>query len=246
MRGVEARKADYKTADARSSSPWLTTMRQMPSRLRRLDDALADLPLDEPMLLTELDGFLTGVLVSPDLIMPAEWLQSVWGSDESGVAPFDDPADVQWFADAVLARYNEIARDLGRGKLQPIFDVDERNGDVLWELWIDGFAEAMALRPEAWASLNASGDADATMALSSMSTLIAIARNESDLDSMQINALADGAPSDIIDGVLRLHATRLRDAGAATSSPTGARAAKVGRNDPCPCGSGKKSKRCCG
>ncbi|WP_256326241.1 YecA family protein [Sphingomonas sp. NFR15] len=26
---------------------------------------------------------------------------------------------------------------------------------------------------------------------------------------------------------------------------TGARAAKVGRNDPCPCGSGKKFKKCC-
>jgi len=221
-------------------------MRQLPSRLRRLDDALADLPLDEPMLLTELDGFLTGVLVCPELIMPAEWLQSVWGSDESEAAPFDNPADVQWFADAVLARYNEIVRDLGRGKIQPIFDVDERNGDVLWELWIDGFAQAMELRPEAWAALAASGDADVELAFSSMSTLIAVARNESDLDSMQINALEDQAPSEIIDGVLQLHAARMRNTGSPASPPTGARAAKVGRNDPCPCGSGKKSKRCCG
>lgn len=53
------------------------SMRQLPSRLRRLDDALADLPLDEPMLLTELDGFLTGISVSPDLIMPGEWLTVV-------------------------------------------------------------------------------------------------------------------------------------------------------------------------
>lgn len=221
-------------------------MKQLPSRLRRLDDALADLPLDEPMLLTELDGFLTGVLVSPELIMPAEWLQSVWGSDESGTAPFDDPVDVQWFADAVLARYNEIVRDLGRGKFQPIFDVDERNGDVLWEMWIDGFAEAMELRPEAWAALNASKDADVKTAISSMSTLIAIARNESDLDSMQINALEDQAPSKIIDGVLQLHAARMQNTGSSVSPPTGGRAAKVGRNDPCPCGSGEKSKRCCG
>ncbi|WP_419825190.1 UPF0149 family protein [Sphingomonas sp.] len=40
-----------------------------------LDDALADLPLDKPMLLTELDGFLTRLLVSPELIMPGEWLR---------------------------------------------------------------------------------------------------------------------------------------------------------------------------
>jgi len=35
-------------------------------------------------------------------------------------------------------------------------------------------------------------------------------------------------------------------AGSAGSSAARAPAAKVGRNDPCPCGSGKKHKRCCG
>ena len=49
---------------------------------------------------------------------------------------------MQWFADMVLARYNEIARDLGRGTPQPLFDVDERNGEVLWDLWVEGFAGA--------------------------------------------------------------------------------------------------------
>ena len=33
-----------------------------------------------------------------------------------------------------MARYNENVRDLGRAKLQPIFDIDGRNGDALWEL----------------------------------------------------------------------------------------------------------------
>lgn len=221
-------------------------MKQLPSRLRRLDDALADLPLEEPMLLTELDGFLTGVLVCPDLIMPGEWLKSVWGSDESGVAPFDDPLDVQWFADAVMARYNEIVRDLSRGKPQPIFDVDERNGDVLWELWIDGFAEAMALRPDSWAALADGGDVEAADALSRMSMLIAIARNESLLDSVQINAVQDEAPADLMDGVLRLHASRLRNGETPSTSSIDPRPTKVGRNEPCRCGSGKKSKRCCG
>jgi uncharacterized protein len=221
-------------------------MRQLPSRLRRLDDALADLPLDEPMLLTELDGFLTGILVSPDLIMPGEWLKVVWGSDDSDIAPFEDPLDVQWFADAVMARYNEIVRDVGRGKPQPIFDVDERNGDVLWELWIDGFAVAMEMRPESWAALAGGDDLDAADALSRLSMLIAVARNESPLDSVQINALQDQAAGDLIDCVLRLHAARLRHCGMLTTSPITGRAAKVGRNEPCRCGSGKKSKRCCG
>ncbi len=205
-------------------------MKQLASRLRRLDDALADLPLEEPMLLTELDGFLTGISVSPEAILPAEWLQSVWGSDDSGVAAFDDPLDVQWFADAVMARHAEIARDLARGKLRPIFDVDERNGDVLWELWIDGFAEAMALRPDGWDAVANGDDPDAA----------------APLDSVEINALEDRATTDLVDGVQRLHTARSRRQTEAPAQTIGAASAKIGRNDPCPCGSGKKSKRCCG
>lgn len=221
-------------------------MKQLASRLRRLDDALADLPLEEPMLLTELDGFLTGILVCPEAILPAEWLQSVWGSDDSGVAAFDDPLDVQWFVDAVMARHAEIARDLARGKLRPIFDVDERNGDVLWELWIDGFDAAMAMRPDSWDAVTNGDDLDAAAALESLSTLIAIARNESPLDSVEINAFEDRATIDLVDAVQRLYAARLRREGGLSVSSIGVAPVKIGRNDPCRCGSGKKSKRCCG
>ena len=220
-------------------------MRQLPSRLRRLDGALADLPLDEPMLLTELDGFLTGVSVCPDQIPSSEWLDVIWGHDEGGVPPFDDPVDVRWFADAVLARYGEIGRDLGRGKPQPIFDIDDRNGDVLWELWIDGFAQAMDLRPDSWAALTEGGDRDAADALARLLMLIAVARNESPLDSVQINAMQDEAPARLVDAVLRLHAASGRRGGDPPACAIGARPAKVGRNEPCRCGSGKKSKRCC-
>lgn len=220
-------------------------VKPLPSRLRRLDGALADLPLDEPMLLTELDGFLHGVILCPDPIPPVEWLQSVWGLDDGGVPPFDDPADVQWFIEAIMARYGEILRDLGRGKPRPIFDVDERNGDVLWELWVDGFAEAMDLRAELWAGIAEGTDAAAAEALARLELLIAVARDDSELDSVQINALQDGAPAEVIAAVASLHDARVRAGGVAPAVAEGARE-KIGRNDPCRCGSGKKSKRCCG
>jgi uncharacterized protein len=220
-------------------------MRQLPSRLRRLDDALGALPLDEPMLLTELDGFLTGVLLCPDPIPPGEWLVGVWGSDEGGIPAFDDPIDVRWFVDAITARYGEIARDLGRGKPRPIFDVDERNGDVLWELWIDGFAEAMELRPESWDAVRDGQDAGAAEALRRLATFIAVARNRSDLDSLQINALQDTAPASIAGAVLHLYQAH-SEAAAAPAAARDDHPSKIGRNEPCRCGSGKKSKRCCG
>ncbi|PTQ65866.1 uncharacterized protein C8J45_101725 [Sphingomonas sp. PP-CE-3G-477] len=198
------------------------------------------------MLLTELDGFLTGIVVGPDRIPPSEWLQGIWGIDDGETAPFEDPADVQWFVDAVTARCTEIVRDLGRGKPQPIFDVDERNGEVLWELWVDGFSEAMALRPDSWAMLAAGADHDAADALARLSSLIAIAHDESPLDSIEINVVNDRALADLNDSIVRLYAARIRAGELGSMTPLPPTATKIGRNDPCRCGSGVKSKRCCG
>jgi uncharacterized protein len=216
-------------------------MNRLPSRLRRLDDALSDLPVeDEAMLLSELDGFLTGILVCPDLVMPGEWLRLVWGGD--GRAPYDDPSDMQWFADMVLARYNEIARDLGRGKPQPLFDVDERNGEVLWDLWVEGFATAIDLRPDSWSKIAGSDDADVVDALAGIMTLVEIMSEKSALTSLEINEVCDRAAARIGPSISRLHDWRINCADMPTM-PT--KPITVGRNDVCPCGSGRKFKRCC-
>ena len=49
--------------------------------LERLDRFLCGLESDDAMLLSALDGFLSGVVVCPDLILPSEWLPHVWGSE---------------------------------------------------------------------------------------------------------------------------------------------------------------------
>lgn len=94
-------------------------MRRLPSRFRRLDGALADLPLEEPMLLAELDGLLTGVLVCTAPIAVEERLPIVWGDETVGVPPWEDPLDGRWFRAAVVARRDEMGRDLSRSRLQP-------------------------------------------------------------------------------------------------------------------------------
>jgi yecA family protein len=43
---------------------------------------MSDAAPDNGMALSDLDGFLTGILVGPDLIMPSEWLPHVWGGEE--------------------------------------------------------------------------------------------------------------------------------------------------------------------
>lgn len=217
-------------------------MNKLPSRLRRLDDALADLPVeDEAMLLSELDGFLTGILLCPEAVMPSEWLPRIWGG--GGDAPYDDPADVRWFAEMVMARHNEIARDLGRGKPQPLFDIDARNGEVLWDLWIEGFGAAVELCPDGWSEIAGGDDPDARDALAEMTTLVDIVAEDTALTSVEINAVCDEAADRIGSLIMRLHRWRVVRAGLAEAPE---KPVKIGRNDPCSCGSGRKFKRCCG
>src|SRR4051794_36940120 len=43
---------------------------------------LSDQSPPECMLLSDLDGFLTGIAIGPEVVMPSEWLPHVWGGEE--------------------------------------------------------------------------------------------------------------------------------------------------------------------
>jgi uncharacterized protein len=108
------------------------------SKLDRLDAFLLGLPYDdEPMLMEELDGFLAGIIVCPEMIMPSRWLPHVWsetGNPEHAPV-FDDVKQAQTITGLIMDHYNGIAESLlaGPETYQPVFAIDTRNGDVLWE-----------------------------------------------------------------------------------------------------------------
>jgi uncharacterized protein len=223
-------------------------MSRLPPHLLALEDALLALDGDgdsEPMLLSELDGFFAGLHVCPDLILPGEWLNCVWGGDQP---IFDDIADAQRLMDMVMRHYNAVATDLQRGRYRPLYDVDQRHNEVLWELWIDGFESAMALRPDSWLAIAKDGDEDVAAAMVGMIVLADLARGESDLPKDEADELTNDAPDMIPSWVAELHRWRREQVGSFGLPPGNvpARSTKVGRNDPCPCGSGKKYKKCCG
>jgi len=228
-------------------------MANLSSKLRKLDKALLDLPSDEAMTLSEFDGFCAGLLVCPDLIMPGEWLQRVWSEDEDAEPVFDDLAEARRLIAMLTDHYNDVATTLHRrqGDYGAIYDVDARHDETLWEIWIEGFAAAMELRPESWAMMARDFDEDTAAALSCMVVLIEIARSESDLPEETIEELTQSAHGLIPGLVETLYDARLRlDQGPLAAPAAGAAGpvmrGKTGRNEPCPCGSGKKYKKCCG
>ena len=51
-------------------------------QLNQLSECLIALPPEnDGMLLSEFDGFVAGILVCPEMILPNEWLPIVWGEE---------------------------------------------------------------------------------------------------------------------------------------------------------------------
>jgi uncharacterized protein len=123
-----------------------------PIDLDALDDYLmSDHAPDDCMGLSDLDGFLTGIVVGPELILASEWLPIVWGGDEP---VFETEDEMRTVLGTIFGRYNELGDcfNTNPAEFEPIF-LEGPEGEVIASDWAGGFLDAVALRPEAWEPL---------------------------------------------------------------------------------------------
>ena len=199
--------------------------------------------------LYELDGFVAGLLVCPEMVMPSEWLPAVWG-DEGGPS-FESLDQAQATINAVMAHYNRVAEGLALNppEYEAILGIDPNSDETMWEPWIAGFERAMRLRPDVWEATLESDDEEVRATIPMILALHEIDVGTSSLDDEAVDELDEIAP-DLIPGmVLTLNEWAKGQAAEGIWAEFDALVpprAKVGRNDPCPCGSGKKFKKCCG
>ncbi len=161
---------------------------------------------------------------------------------------------MQTLLDLIMAHYNRVASMLAApGEYFPVMDEDQRNGDILWEFWLMGYLAAMRLRPDAWKVIERRGTAQAKKALTILDMLGRIAIRFSEGKPGKRDRLGPDAPeliSGLVEDLNRFAKSQV------PSLPYGAPLAanigtapidhkKLGRNDPCSCGSGKKFKKCC-
>ncbi|OAN53508.1 UPF0149 family protein [Sphingobium sp. TCM1] len=214
-----------------------------PAYLDKLDRLLLDQP--DAMLISQLDGFLTGIVVSPDLVAPGQWIPLIWAGDEGDGEPeFETAADLQAAVDLIMTHYHAILQSLEcPGDYAPLLEVDTRSNEIMWEMWIDGFTQAMAIAPGGWTRIQADDDAGCQAALNGIRTLNDFASGDLHLSDAEEDRWDREAPELIPIWIEMLHQWRLESD---SNRPAAVRRAKVGRNDPCPCGSGKKYKKCCG
>jgi uncharacterized protein len=233
------------------------------SQIDDLEDLLDSLELmPDAMSVSELDGFVAGLLLCPEMIDTSEWLPEVWGMDCE--PEFDSPEQAKAVISAVMAHYNRVAVNLAN-RSEPYEIVLEypdneviEDDEPFWEFWIAGFNQAFQLREHAWDLYWQAEDDNVTAAMSLFGALMDLEAGDSFLDEDKQDALAMEAPN-IIPGLvvtmnnwLKAQALAGNLGGepewlqAANANAGPARSTKVGRNDPCPCGSGRKYKKCCG
>jgi uncharacterized protein len=196
----------------------------------------------------ELEGYLTGIIVAPSPIRPSLWMAGLW--DDEPV--FDDMAQLQSVFEAVGLMFNtlstRIERSLQRLEAERICDyrpafqpTEGKPSHEAVRTWARGFWKAMGLAPAEWRALAA--DERLQPVIMPLVGFIEIEDPEFE-PAEDIEERLDGAAANIPRAILLLRKiAQLRASRTSAAGP--ARRAKIGRNDPCPCGSGKKYKRCC-
>ncbi len=181
---------------------------------------------DTAMPFETLDGFFTALVIGPEMVMHSRYLPEIWGTEDGPV--WDSVEQLQYFMDLLTKHWNAIAtRCSANASHRP--QINHFSDDLPGSGWAQGFVAGMNLCADAWEPLIENAN-EGNVALQILALTM-----ESD------NMLPDDTRAAIVEelpDIVRIIASYWRN------PPL--RSSKVGRNEPCPCGSGKKYKKCCG
>lgn len=200
------------------------------------------------MNLYQLDGFLTCLLVGPETIPPSQWIPEIWGEAKDDDMMWDPMEEAERVLGLIMGYYNMIAKALQRNPKNVIPRMFEKtateNSGWHVEDWCNGFFSGIGLDYDSWQPLLESEDNKTIIApLFMFTTEIGKTTLEEDEEFQTFTKDKwEDAFRYVIGNVHEFWLPYRKDLHAAT---TQAVSQQVGRNDPCPCGSGKKYKRCC-
>jgi uncharacterized protein len=197
--------------------------------------------------IVELEGFLTAVVIGPVTLMPSVWLPKVLGGKSSG---FRTEAEFGEFVRLVMGFYNVIVVWFDRDPehFEPTFYESRVDGKRIFVVdeWCWGFMKGVRVNSAEWKPLK-----QERPELLRPIQLFGTTAGFRELDAGGAEVMHRKWSPKITPAVRAIHAywlpKRYADIEAAFAARTVRREApKVGRNDPCPCGSGRKYKYCCG
>jgi uncharacterized protein len=207
---------------------------------------LSDRSSDDAMTMDTLHGFLTAIAIGPETIMPTEWLPKVWGMEGQGEPTWKNAREADRIFELIMRFMNEVAVtfEVAPKEFEPLFVEHEHEGQTLIdaEAWCWGFWEGMDLRPGSWDPIFSS---DAAPLMRPIYLLGADEIEEEELKEVDDPVKGHKLAMEIEANLPAIYKfwLPLRKSGV---QPLQRETPKTGRNDDCPCGSGKKYKKCCG
>ena len=212
------------------------------SEMEWLEETLMAYGHDDESIMdvSELDGMLTAVLSGPVVVEPDRWLVAVWGG-EKNIPRWKNEREMNRFINLSFKHMNDIAERLSDypDQFEPMFGFNEMDGQeyTVVEEWCFGYMRGVALTD--WSTLPEALKADLDLL-----ALHGSEENFSRLDEMTEEAFHESV-AQIRPAALRLYAYWAANPQQPVNQQPVINGTKVGRNDPCPCGSGKKFKSCC-
>jgi uncharacterized protein len=202
-----------------------------------LDAILMAYGNDESLEISGLHGFLTAIVSGPDPVLPSKWLPAMWGS----AAPvFDTAAEFERMLALIIRMMNSIVRSLtGHAETFGLMLLAKGTGKTerfYSGAWVEGYLSGVAITAPAWRPFIESS----AVVGDGLATIEAL---HDDVPGRRMNHRTKRL-DELSEAAVAIH--RFFQAQRPSQMHVPAGAVRVGRNEPCPCGSGKKFKRCHG
>ncbi len=189
--------------------------------------------------ISELDGFFSALGCAPESVGVEHWLGSIWGGSNS--APqWASKEEGDAFISAVMVTYKRVLQALNTDTYSALFSTQIVDGELVVDAadWCKGFLRGLNL----WGHLNPT---DAIFLKEAMQPirLFATESGRQRLKVMNKGGIAyqHKKIEKSVRNMYQHWMAQRQKAGLPMLNPT----RNVGRNDLCPCGSGKKFKKCC-
>jgi uncharacterized protein len=210
---------------------------------------LFELDTEEGMTLNILDGFLHAIVIGPVFIHPHQWLPKVWGTEGGETPPMPSVEVFNRILQLIMRHYNGIVSGFAMQPpaFLPLWATRTFKGQEFddAESWAYGFCEGVKLSQPTWQALLDDPEGERWYRPIGLLGVNDYSADQDDLTTTpaQRHVLA----AEIANNLPYIHAFWLPMREAINQrQPAQRMGKKVGRNESCPCGSGKKFKKCCG
>jgi len=187
-----------------------------------------------------LDGLLTALVIGPAMVPPSKYMPAIWGTDDGSGPEWDGMEQLQYFMDLLMKHWNSIAARRSADALHAPFIV-KVGGENVGRGWAQGFLIGVELARDSWAPMFKDQRAGELVM-----SIFALDSHDPRVFEEPITPKIRGEIVEDLPIILQIIADYWRNPDRPLPRSEPIRSSKVGRNDPCPCGSGKKFKKCCG